>query len=189
MKRICATAVVVVLAWGLAVPAGAATGVLRAKVLKVSELPKGWLAAGASTTALFGCPASSFPTHSSAKVAAGFTYLTPKSFPLLTEVLATFSSSTTAYNALEGGLAGCAHVSGTLNGKTLSGTVTKMAFTKYGNQSTAFVGRISVGGSPIVVYVLVVRKSKELMEIEEANFTSLSLSGFRSIAATAATKL
>src|SRR5579872_4005194 len=149
MKRICATAVVVILTWALAAPAEAAASPLHAKLLKVTQLPSGWLAEGASSTEVFGCAPSSFPAHSSAKVEAGFNFGAAKSFPLLTEVLATYKNASTAFSALTAGIKGCVHVSGTVYGHTFAGSVATMSFPRYATQSAAFTGHFTLGGSPL----------------------------------------
>jgi len=189
VKRVVSAVAVVVLAGALAVPAVASTGSLRPKLLSLSQLPQGWLAAGASSTAVFGCRASGFPTGSTRLVAVGFNYGSLKSFPLLTENLATFKSAASAFATLTAGLGGCGHVRGVRNGKSFTGTVTKLAFTSFGNQSAAFRGSFSFGGSPLAFALLVVRKGSELMEFEEGNLGTVNASSFRAFAADAANKM
>ncbi len=189
MKRFISVVLVVAVAQALMGPAGAAPTKLKTELLSVSQVPKGFLVEAASSTEVFGCSASAFPTGSSAKATGGFNYKAPKAFPLIAEVLATFKNVTTAYGTLTGGIAGCAHVSGTQDGRSFTGTVSKLSLPSYGDQSAAYIGHVTFGGQLIVLDIVVVRRGKDLMELEEANFSSLSASGFATIAAAAANKI
>ncbi|MFI5036727.1 MAG: hypothetical protein ACHQFZ_11060 [Acidimicrobiales bacterium] len=183
--------VVVMLAWGVAAPAGAkiAPSKLRPKLLAVSQLPKGYLLEGTSSSAIFGCSASAFPTGSLKMVSESFNYGAPKGFPLLTEDLATFKNAAGAFATLTSGLGGCGQVSGTKNGKTFTGTVTKLTFASLGNQSAAFAGHFSFSGTPLALELVVVQKGNELMEFQEGNFGSISTGSFAAFAAAAVKKL
>jgi hypothetical protein len=189
MRKFACALMVVALSWGLAAPVGAAPAKLKPKLLALTQLPKGWIKAGASSTEVFGCSASAFPTGSTALVADGFTYGAQKSFPLLTEVLARFPDAATAYQTLTSGLAGCGHVSGTLRGKPFTGTVTKLAFARFGSQSAAFFGKFNLSGTSLVTDIVVVLKGNECMELEEGNFGSLNSSSFHGFVKAAAGKL
>lgn len=189
MKRICSAAVIVAFILSWVTPVGAAPMNLHSKLLTVSQLSTGWLKESNSSSEVFGCSASAFPSGSSAKAAVSFNYKAPKGFPLITEVLATFKNASPAYDTLTAGLAGCTHVSGTLHGTSFTGTIAKMSFQSYGNQSAAFDVHVNLGGTVIVVDVVVERKSNVCLELEEANFTSVSSSEFHSLAADAAAKL
>ena len=63
-------------------------------------------------------------------------------------------------NSPRGWVAGCTHVSGVLHGKTFTGSVAKLALTRYGDQSVAFMGT-SRWADAHRSDILVVRKGKE----------------------------
>lgn len=191
MRKLLGAGLVVAMSWGLVAPAGAVTASARLhkKLLSVSQLPAGWLHEGASSLEIFGCPASAFPSGSTAFATVSFNYKAAKAFPLLTEGLGTFASSSSAFAAMAGGLGGCATVSGTAHGSTFTGTIAKSSFGSYGNQSAGFTGKILLGGTTLALAVVIVRKGDELMVLEEGNTNSVSASGFRAFASAAAGKL
>ena len=182
-------AVLVVAVLGVAAaPAGAAPRKLKTEVLTISQVPKGFLAEAASSTEIFGCGASAFPTGWSAKATAGFNFKSPKAFPLISEVLATFPNAVTTYNDLIGGVAGCVNLNGTQDGRTYSGSIAKIPMNSYGDQSIGFQGHFFLNGTAIVLDVVVVRKGSDVMELEEANYTGVKTGGFEAIAAAAVSK-
>lgn len=172
----------------LAGPAGAAPKKLKSEVLSISQVPKGFLAEAASSTEIFNCTASSFPTGWSAKATAGFNYKSPKAFPLISEVLATFPDAVTTYDDLIGGVAGCVNLNGTQDGRTFSGSVAKIPLNSYGDQSIGFQGHFFLSGTAIVLDVVVVLKGSDVMELEEANYTGVKTGGFEALAAAAVSK-
>jgi hypothetical protein len=191
VKRLLSAVLVVVASWAVVAPAGAvtATARLHAKLLNVSQLPSGWLKEATSSVEVFGCTASAFPSGPTATASVSFNYGGPKSFPLITEELGTFKSSSTAFAALTGGLNGCKSVSGTAHGGTFTGTITKMSFASLGNQSAAYAAKITLSGSVLAADIVIVRKGSELMDFQEGNFTSVSAGGFRTFATAAAARL
>ncbi len=174
---------------GLAVPAGSSVN-LKSDLLTLSQLPKGWVTASASSAELPGCKATALPAKPTTQANATFNYRALKGFPQLVEVLAAYTNIDKGFNSLTSGLNGCKNVTGNKNGKSFTTTVSKMAFSSYGDQSAAFHASIKASGLLVAIDILVVRKGKVLLELQEGNNnSSVSLSTFHGFATAAVRKL
>ena len=189
MRKSAVVLFVTLLVGCFALPAASATVKLRSELLTLSQLPKGWLSSSPSSTAVFGCNASVLPANPTVQASAGFNVGALKGFPLLTEVLASYKNVDAAFNALTSGLSGCTHISGTRDGNPVSGTLSKMSFGTYGDQSAAYHVSVNLQGSSLVADILVVRKGNVLLELEEGNSGSISASGFESFSKSAVKRL
>ncbi|HEV2426792.1 MAG TPA: hypothetical protein VGS61_01090 [Acidimicrobiales bacterium] len=185
------TAVAAAVVWGAVAPAGAltATAALKAKLLVVGQVPKGFLKEATSSIEVFGCSGSAFPVGATASASVSFNYGGPKGFPLITEEIGTFKTVTSAYAALAGGLAACTTVSGTAHGSTFTGTITKMSFKAFPDASAAYAVHVTLGSSVLYSDVLIVRHGNVLMDLQEGGFAAVSASAFRAIATAAVHKL
>lgn len=184
-------AVVAALVWGAVAPAGAtsATAALKAKLLTIGLVPKGFLKEATSSIEVFGCSGSAFPVGATASASVSFNYGGPKGFPLITEEIGSFKAVTTAYGALTGGLGACPTVTGTAHGSTFTGTITKMSFKAYPDASATYAVRVTLGSSVLYSDVLIVRRGNLLMDLQEGGFAAVSASAFRALAAAAVHKL
>ena len=100
----------------LATPAASTTVKLSSELLTLHQLPKGWITAAASSIAIPGRAATTFPAGSTNHVGTGFNFQVEKGFPLITELLATYKNVTTVYSSLAAGLSACTRFSGKLWG-------------------------------------------------------------------------
>jgi hypothetical protein len=189
MRKSAAVLFVTLLVCCVALPAASATVKLKSDLLTLSQLPKGWLASSPSSTAVFGCSASALPASPMAEAGTGFNFGALGAFPLLTEVLASYTNVEAAFNTLTSGLSSCTHVSGTRDGSSFSGTISKMSFGTYGDRSAAYHVSANLQGKSLVADILVVRKGNVLLELEEGNSGNISASGFQSFSKSAVNRL
>lgn len=171
-----------------AVTAGSSVN-LKSELLSLSQLPKHWVAASAEDPELPGCNATAFPTNHTTLASTTFDYGALKGFPQIVEVLAIYENVDKAFDSLAAGLNDCKNAKGSKNGKPFATTVSKLAFSSYGDQSAAYQGSVRFSGFSFAVDVLIVRKGKVLLELQEGNTSTVSTSAFHGLATTAVRKL
>jgi hypothetical protein len=188
MKRRGLIVMMVVLACGFALPAGASNVNLKSKLVTLNQLPHGWLKASSSNnTELPGCKKSALPAKWTGQASVNFNFGALEAFPQLSEVLGAYKNVDSAFTTLTSGLSSCAHETASKDGKTFTVSITKATSSSYGDQSAAY--RATIGPS-IVVDVLVVRKGDVLMVLDYGNSNaSVNQSAFQGFSREAVQKL
>jgi hypothetical protein len=96
--------------------------------------------------------------------------------PLVSEKLGTYSNATKAFRSIVATLADCKRVSGVSGKQKVTGTVAKMKAPSYGDTSAAFAVKLDIQGTSISNDIVIVRKGKIVMGVEEANSGTVNVS-------------
>jgi hypothetical protein len=151
-----------VLGLSLLLSGGAATASqtkLSTELLTVSQMPSGWSTDVQTGGSSPGCLAHLF-----------------EPLPLVSEKLGTYSNATTAFQSIVATLADCKRVSGVSGKLKVTGTIAKMKAPSYGDTSAAFAVKLDIQGTSIANDIVIVRKGKIVMGVEEANSGTVNVS-------------
>jgi hypothetical protein len=187
VKRCFLVSAVVALTVGLAVPAGATPVSLGPKMLRLSQMPRGWVAQPSSSGGGVGCLRNVFEPKSFHQTAsAEVTFAAKSGLPQVDEKLAEFGSPvSTAFARIVAHLDACHKLSGTSGGRKLTGTVAAMSLPSYGAQSAGFKVTFKYDGLALGEYALIARQGNALVGLTEGTLGLPNLHQFETFAALA----
>jgi len=154
---------------------------LNSQLLSIRQMPAGWFVGNAATANGAGCLRNLLePPGVKQTRSAEVLFLAKGDLPIVDEKLATYSNVSTAYSKIITAINACKVVNGlSPSGHHVTGTVTRVAWTHYGNASSAYVMTLSSLGVTLHYDYLIVRKHQTIVGILEANAFSVSTSQFR----------
>lgn len=187
------TAVVTTLTLVAAAPGSASplsSTKLSSELLTVHDLPVGAVARPPVDSGV-GClknllvPKGSAPAH---LAQALFDY--KGGLPVLDEQLATYGNAKAAYKKILKTINGCHRVVGlSTSGHQVTGTVTPMKFSRFGNASSTYLLVLTSIGVTLHYDYLIVRKNSVVAGILEADYPSVNAAQFKSLATIAVRKI
>ena len=163
---------------------------LHSELLTIGQMPKGWSVPARSDVVNVKCLASILVTNgtTSASIAQAV-FGQGGELPAVAEKLETTSNASSVYSKTVITLASCKHLSGTINGFNVSGSVKPMSTRRYGTESQAFHVAISMLGVPAAIDVQVIREGNVITWFDAANFAPVNVTQFKSLIAKAFTKI
>lgn len=155
--------------------------VLRQHLLRASDLPYGWTLHRSHVSLSIGCLA---PLARNASLSAGaranVTFVDGGNPPELTEIVATFASSASAFKRVVLALNHCHVVHGVFAHHALSGRVRSLSFAHEGVASRAYEASASVEGALLFEDVVVIETSKAVVVVAEGNVGAVDQGQLRS---------
>jgi len=166
-------------------------GKLNSQLLSLRQMPAGWTTHSPSTANEAGCLKNLLePRGVTQTRSAEVLFVAKGDLPILDEKLATYSNANRAYAKIIAAINACKVVNGlSPSGHRVTGSVTKVAWTHYGNASSAYVMTLSSLGVTLHYDYLIVRKNQTIVGILEANAFSVNTSQFRSFVVKALAKV
>jgi hypothetical protein len=111
---------------------------------------------------------------------ASVTFADNASLPQITEKLATYKAPIRiVFATVVANLDRCKTVNGTSHGNKATGTVGRMSFPQYGDQSAAFAVSLTVDGTTANADALIVRKGSNVVGVTEGTLGSPPISQFQ----------
>ncbi len=192
MKRLLLSAVVVIVLLVSASPAvaNAKAPNLKARLLRIEQLPSGWAVVPVVAKGV-GCYQGGLELKEIPRTAdVKIEFLYKGGLSVIGEELATYAgSSRVAYSQAVSKLASCRKISGTLDGRKVTGSVRSMSFPRFGDESSAFNAIFNEEGTERVEDDVIVRKGSIVMLLFEGNFGTPNVSKFENLVSKAVARL
>jgi hypothetical protein len=180
----------------MATPAGATTSAkakalaqLKLKALALADMPTGWTVQPAGPV---GSEPSCLkdlkkPSKNADRLEVSFT--APSSGPALDQILETGNGASARYKKFNLALASCHNISITTDGTTIHGTVSKLSFSKVGNQSSAYAISFTYEGSSFALDLVLFRVGKYVSGISYEDSGTVNLAQLDGFVTTAVAKI
>lgn len=162
---------------------------VRAQLLSLRQMPKGWYTAPPRSDPRLGCLASLLEPKGVKETQRVQVYFRgPSELPIFDETISTYSNVAMAFKMITADIARCKNVSGLLDGYPVVGTVVPLGLRRYGNASVSYA--ITLIGKHVTVrsdYVIV-RKGTEVLGLLEGSYPSVNVTQLRGFVALAVSK-
>ena len=187
MKRVISVLVIVVgtmaVSGGVASAASSSTTSLSKELLSLHDMPAGWSVGNDAGANGVGCLENLLERAGSKQTAAAQVfYVHTGLLPAFDEKVATYANTKKAYTSIIKTINACHQVSGhSPTGHLVTGTVSKMKFTRVANASSAYAMRLTDAGITLRYDYVIARKKNVVIAVLEANAPAVSTSQFTSL--------
>jgi len=161
---------------------------LTTRLLIVTQMPGSWSVDTPSGSVQAGCLTnviglSSFLVAKGVRQTSHASVLLEdnQSVPVVSEMLATYTNPSVAYQRIVGALANCKHVNASVLGQTVTGTMKEKSLAHFANASQAFTASTSILGTTFDEDLIVVRKDNVVMGLIEGGLPPVNTHQFEGI--------
>lgn len=163
---------------------------LSGELLTTSQMPTGWTQSFTTSEGV-GCVHDLLEPKGVKQTAAAQAYFlgTVDELPRFDEKIATYSNTKTAYKKVIATINACHTLTGLFDGLQISGSVTSMSFTHYGNASAAYAMTVTDAHGTLHYDYLIVRKGSVLGAFLEGSYPEVVTSEFQSLVKAGVKKL
>ncbi len=163
---------------------------LSRELLSASQMPAGWTQS-VTTSEGVGCVHDLLEPKGVTQTRSATVYFlgTVDELPRFDEKIATYSNTKSAYKKVIATINACHTLSGLYDGLQISGSVSPMSFTHYGNASAAYAMTVSDARGTLHYDYLIVRKGAVLGAFLEGSYPDVIPSEFRSLVGVGVKKL
>jgi hypothetical protein len=163
---------------------------LTGELLTTSQMPTGWTQSFTTSEGV-GCVHDLLEPKGVKQTAAAQVYFlgTVDELPRFDEKIATYSNTKTAYKKVIATINACHTLTGLFDGLQISGSVTSMSFTHYGNASAAYAMTVTDAHGTLHYDYLIVRKGSVLGAFLEGSYPEVVTSEFQSLVKAGVKKL
>lgn len=167
-------------------PPAVAAPAVRVHLLTAGQLSKGWSVVAVSGSAHVKCLTSILPTTGGLTAnLAQVVFESTGLLPVLAERLERSINAPGIYTTSLAQLLGCRRMTGTIDSQVVVGTLKRIATHRYGAASSAFAATGTVGGSPGILDIELIRLGEYVLWVEEANTVAPNPRQFQSLVAKA----
>lgn len=161
---------------------------LATRLLIVTQMPGSWSVDTPSGSVQAGCLTnviglSSFLVAKGVRQTSHASVLLEdnQSVPVVSEMLATYTNPSVAYQRIVGALTNCKHVNASVLGQTVTGTMKEKSLAHFANASQAFAASTSILGTTFDEDLIVVRKDNVVMGLIEGGLPPVNTHQFEGI--------